>query len=71
MSMQFTVNYATLIDSPLNQFEIINLISLNAPILANINISFNNISFYLSLALILILFFNILTSNYNKIMTSQ
>jgi len=69
--MQFQINYPTVIYSPLDQFEIVNLISLNAPILGNVSISFNNISFYLSLALIFILFFNILTSNYNRIMTSQ
>jgi len=69
--MQFQINYPTVIYSPLDQFEIVNLISLNAPILGNVSISFNNISFYLSLALTFILFFNILTSNYNKIMTSQ
>lgn len=69
--MDYFVYFISLIYSPLNQFEIMNLISINAPILANIDISLNNISFYLTLATTFILFFNILTTNYNKTISNH
>ena len=68
--MEIFSYYTTLIYSPLNQFEIANLISIRIPALGNLVIGLFNISFYLSLAIVLILFFNILTNNYNKIINS-
>jgi F-type H+-transporting ATPase subunit a len=59
------------IASPLNQFEIRNLISLDAPILGNIHISLSNIGLYLTTGVLLILSLNILATNYNKIISNK
>lgn len=63
-------NYSS-ITSPLDQFEIRNLISLDAPVLANIHISLTNIGFYLTIGTILILASNLLATNYNKIISNN
>lgn len=55
------------IRSPLDQFEIRNLLSLDAPILGNLHISLTNIVLYLSLSTYIILTLSFLTTNYNKI----
>ena len=60
-----------LVYSPLDQFEIVNLISLTSPLLGNIRIGIYNISFYLTIAIALILILNILTTNYNKTISSK
>lgn len=60
-----------LVYSPLDQFEIVNLISLTSPLLGNITIGVYNISFYLTIAVALILILNILTTNYNKTISSK
>ena len=60
-----------LVYSPLDQFEIVNLISLTSPLLGNITIGLYNISFYLTIAVALILILNILTTNYNKTISSK
>ena len=41
--------------SPLDQFEVINLLSFNAPLLGNFNLSLTNLVFYCILTFILIL----------------
>ena len=51
------------INSPLDQFEIRDLISINAPILGNLYISLTNILLYLIISFILIV---LLTSINNK-----
>jgi F-type H+-transporting ATPase subunit a len=61
----------TEISSPLDQFEIRNLLSLDAPILANIHISLTNIGLYLIVGMLLILSLNILATNYNKIVSNK
>ena len=53
--------------NPLDQFEIKDFLSINAPILANSYININNMSLYLSIAVLLVLTFNILAINFNKI----
>jgi F-type H+-transporting ATPase subunit a len=57
--------------SPLDQFEIRNLLSIDAPILANIHISLTNIGLYLMLGMLLILSLNIIAINYNKIVSDK
>jgi len=59
------------IASPLNQFEIRNLISLDAPILGNVHVSLSNIGLYLTTGVLLILSLNILATNYNKIISNK
>jgi F-type H+-transporting ATPase subunit a len=53
--------------SPLDQFEIRNLLGIDAPIFANIQISLTNIGLYLTVGVLLILSLNLLAINYNKI----
>jgi F-type H+-transporting ATPase subunit a len=61
----------TEITSPLDQFEIRNLLSLDAPVLANIHISLTNIGLYLTVGTFLILSLNVLATNYNKIVSNR
>jgi len=61
----------TEISSPLDQFEVRNLLSLDAPILANLHISLTNIGLYLIVGMLFILSLNILATNYNKIVSNK
>jgi F-type H+-transporting ATPase subunit a len=53
--------------SPLDQFEVRSLISLDAPILFDLHISLTNIGLYLSISALIILTLNILATNNNKV----
>jgi F-type H+-transporting ATPase subunit a len=57
--------------SPLDQFEIRNLVSLNAPVLGNVQISVTNIGLYLTIATIIMVSLNLLSTNYNKIVSNE
>lgn len=59
------VKYYTIVASPLDQFEIRNLLSFN--VLGDINLSITNIGLYLIIGVFLILTLNILATNYNKV----
>lgn len=59
-----------IIASPLDQFEIRDLLSLNASILGNLNISLTNIGLYLTIGTLIILLLNIIGTNYNKIVSN-
>jgi hypothetical protein len=59
-----------IIASPLDQFEVRDLLSLNASILGNLNISLTNIGLYLTIGALIIIFLNIIGTNYNKIISS-
>jgi len=59
------------VQSPLDQFEVRDLLSLNAPILANLHLSLTNIGLYLIIATYLALVFNLLTTNFNKILSNK
>nr|YP_667828.1 ATP synthase F0 subunit 6 [Verticillium dahliae]ABC60425.1 ATP synthase F0 subunit 6 [Verticillium dahliae] len=61
----------TEITSPLDQFEIRDLLSIDAPIFNYLHISLTNIGLYLVLGLILILSLSILTTNNNKLGSSR
>jgi F-type H+-transporting ATPase subunit a len=61
----------TSIPSPLDQFEIRNLLSLDAPILANLHISLTNIGLYLTIGAVLVLTLNVLATNYNKVVSNN
>lgn len=54
------INY---VNNPLDQFEIRNLISLDGPLLFNLNLSLTNIGLYLVLASSVIMIFTLLTLN--------
>jgi len=61
----------TQILSPLEQFELRNLISLDAPILFNMHLSLTNIGLYLILASIIVISMNVLATNNNKIVSNN
>ena len=53
--------------SPLDQFEIRNLFSIDTPLLGNINLSITNIGFYMTIASFLAFSLSILATNYSRI----
>jgi F-type H+-transporting ATPase subunit a len=55
------------INSPLDQFEIRNLFSIDTPLLANINLSITNIGLYMTIAAFLAFYFSILATNHSII----
>lgn len=61
----------TSISSPLDQFEIKNLLSLDAPIIANMHLSITNIGLYLTVGTFLLLSLSVLATNYNKIVSDK
>src|ERR1700761_1053885 len=61
----------TEVSSPLDQFDIRNLLSIDAPILANIHISLTNIGLYLTVGAFLILSLHLLATNYNKVVSNR
>ena len=58
-------------NSPLDQFEIRNLFSLDAPLLADLHLSLTNIGLYLTIATFISLALNLLASNYNKLVSNN
>ena len=59
------------ITSPLDQFEIRDLLSLDAPILANMHISLTNIGLYLTVGAFIALTLNILATNYDRVVSNN
>lgn len=57
--------------TPLDQFEIKDLLTLDAPMLGNIHISITNMGFYLVIGLLFVLALNVLSTNYNKIVSNN
>lgn len=57
--------------SPLDQFEIRDYISLDAPILGDLHISVTNIGLYLTFSVLFILAINVLSSNYNILVSNN
>jgi F-type H+-transporting ATPase subunit a len=60
-----------LITAPLDQFEIRDLISIGAPILADMHISLTNISFYLIVSFFILLNFNLFSNNLNRLVPNN
>jgi F-type H+-transporting ATPase subunit a len=63
----FVHNSQRQIISPLDQFEIRDLLSLDAPILGNLHISLTNIGLYLLIGAFFILTLNLLSTNYDRL----
>jgi F-type H+-transporting ATPase subunit a len=63
-----TFNFTT---SPLDQFEIRDLVSLDLPVLANLHLSLTNIGLYLVIAFFISLLFTTLATNQNKIVSNH
>ena len=59
-------DYYTIL-SPLDQFEIRNFLSLNAPVLGNLSISLTNIAVYLTIGGYLVFILGIISTNRNRI----
>ena len=53
--------------SPLDQFEVRNLFSIDTPLLGSANLSITNIGLYMTIATALALAYNILSTNYSRI----
>jgi F-type H+-transporting ATPase subunit a len=53
--------------SPLDQFEIRNLFSIDTPLLGNMNLSITNIGFYMTIAAFLAFYLSILATNLSRI----
>lgn len=58
------------LSSPLEQFEVVNFISISAPIFGYLNISLTNLGLYSILVLFLVLSLHILGNNENKLVPS-
>ena len=64
-------NFWAEILSPLIQFEIKDLLNLDAPILGNIHISITNIGFFLTIGALFIFTLSLLSTNYNKLISNN
>lgn len=67
-----TTNFISFfINSPLEQFEVLNLISLNAPLFGHLNLALTNLALYTLVVLSLIIGFHILGNNDVKLIPSK
>lgn len=64
------MNIFSNIISPLDQFEIRNLISLDAPVLGNLSISLTNIGLYLTIAGYLVFIISLVSNNNNRVVSN-
>jgi len=60
-----------LINSPLEQFEVSNLISINAPLFGYLNITLSNLGLYSIIVFILIIAIHFMGNNESKILPSK
>jgi F-type H+-transporting ATPase subunit a len=65
------MNFFIHIISPLDQFEIRDLISLNAPILGNLSLSLTNIGLYLTLGGYLVFILSLIGNNNERIVSNS
>lgn len=66
----FNNSVQLLINSPLEQFEVLSLIQLNAPILGHFSIFFTNIALYSLLVLLLVSGLHLVANNEGKLVPS-
>jgi len=72
MLINSNINTSTLlINSPLEQFEVSSLISINAPILGYLNITLSNLGLYSLLIFSLIIGIHYMGNNDTKILPSK
>jgi F-type H+-transporting ATPase subunit a len=69
--VQMSNSKFNIIQSPLNQFDINDLLTIDSPILGSIHISLTNIGFYLILGTIFMLIVTLLSTNYNKLISNN
>ncbi len=60
-----------IISSPLDQFEVVNLIGINAPILGHLNLSLTNLGLYSGIVLTFIVSLHVITLNQKNIIPSK
>lgn len=70
-TLSFNNNLYREILSPLDQFEIRDLLSLDAPIFGNLHISITNIGFYLTIGGLFILTIAILSTNFSRLVSNN
>lgn len=58
------------INSPLDQFVISDLLSLDSSIF-NLHIALTNIGFYLTIGALIVITLNILATNYNRVISNR
>jgi len=66
-----SLNNLNYVLSPLDQFEVRDLLSINANLLGNVNLSLTNIGLYLTISILIILTYSLLASNNNKIIPNN
>ena len=66
-----TLNNLNYVLSPLDQFEVRDLLSINANLLGNVNLSLTNIGLYLTISMVVILTYSLLATNNNKIIPNN
>ena len=59
------------IPSPLDQFEVRDLLSLDLGIFGNYHFALTNIGLYLTIGLLFIITMNIASTNYNKLVSNN
>jgi molybdopterin/thiamine biosynthesis adenylyltransferase len=59
------------ITSPLDQFEIRDLINLNAPILGDLHLSLTNIGLYLIIGGCIAFYLSIIATNFNRVVSNN
>ena len=66
--MTFT---SLIINSPLEQFEVVSYININAPVLGYINLAFTNLALYSLLTLFLVISLHLVGNNDKKLVPSN
>lgn len=61
------MNFFYNVISPLDQFEIRNLLSINAPVFGNLSLSITNIALYLTIAGYILVMISVLSTNNDKL----
>lgn len=67
----FNLSFFTEVLSPLDQFEIRDLLSLDIPVLGYFHFSITNIGFYLTIGLVFIIVIYLLSFNYDKLISNK
>ncbi len=61
----------TSVTSPLDQFEIRDLLNIDAALFNNLHLSLTNIGLYLSIGAFSVLTLSVLATNYNKVVSNR
>jgi F-type H+-transporting ATPase subunit a len=70
-TLRINTNFHKEIASPLDQFELRDLLSIDAPILDNLHLSITNIGLYLTISTLFIVTLSLLGTNYNKVISNN